>query len=212
MKNNFSITLIFTIVVFIHGCKKADDNKVTDIDGNVYNTVTIGSQVWMAENLKTTKYSNGEIIGTTTPVTRSVSVEAEPKYQWASGGIESNIVSYGRLYTWYAATDSRNVCPLGWHVPSDADWGTLNMVIGGESNSLQTLKGKGFTIQFGGWRLDNVFIDFSIWGSWWSTTIENTLPGSVDQAYCRVAGNNGSILSRSYRYKKSGLSIRCLKD
>ena len=94
---------------------------VTDIDGNVYHTVTIGTQVWMVENLKTTKYRNGVAIGTTTPATLSILSESLPtKYQWAYGGNESNVAIYGRLYTWYTVTDSRNIAPTGWHVSTDA--------------------------------------------------------------------------------------------
>jgi uncharacterized protein (TIGR02145 family) len=79
----------------------------------------------MAENLKTTKYQTGVLIGTTTPATLDISGESAPTYQWAYAGNEGNVATYGRLYTWYAVTDSRNVCPTGWHVPTDAEWTTL---------------------------------------------------------------------------------------
>lgn len=95
---------------------------VTDIDGNVYHTVTIGTQTWMVENLKTTRYRNGDVIGTTTA---SIPNDATSKYQWAYGNNEANVAKYGRLYTWYAATDTRNIAPAGWHVPTDAEWTTL---------------------------------------------------------------------------------------
>jgi uncharacterized protein (TIGR02145 family) len=115
------------LIIFTKSCKKDDNNPVpmTDPDGNVYTSVTIGTQVWMVENLKTTKYRNGDLIGTTNPATLDISTEPTPKYQWAYEGNESNVVTYGRLYTWYAATDPRNVCPTGWHVPSDVEWTTL---------------------------------------------------------------------------------------
>ncbi|MCJ7802706.1 MAG: fibrobacter succinogenes major paralogous domain-containing protein, partial [Candidatus Marinimicrobia bacterium] len=98
---------------------------VTDIDGNNYTGVTIGSQVWMVENLKTTRYRNGDLIGTTILATLNISTENTPKYQWAYGGNEDNVATYGRLYTWYAVTDSRNICPTGWIVPADTDWTIL---------------------------------------------------------------------------------------
>jgi uncharacterized protein (TIGR02145 family) len=98
---------------------------VTDVEGNSYNNKTLGSQVWMMENLKTSKYRNGDPIGTTpTPLT-DITGESAPKYQWAYDGDESNVPGYGRLYTWFVVTDSRNVCPTGWHVPSDSEWTTL---------------------------------------------------------------------------------------
>jgi len=105
--------------------RQSTEETVTDIDGNVYYTVTIGTQTWMFENLKTTKYRNGEAIGTTTPATKDISGESAPKYQWAYNGDEGNASKYGRLYTWYAVNDSRNIAPAGWHVPTDAEWTTL---------------------------------------------------------------------------------------
>ena len=124
---------------------KTYTGTVPDIDGNVYNTVTIGTQVWMAENLKTTKYRNGDLIGTTTPATLDISGESYTKYQWAYDGNESNVATYGRLYTWYAVTDTRNVCPTGWHVPTDAEWTTLTTFLGGESVAGGKLKETGTT-------------------------------------------------------------------
>ncbi len=102
------------------------NTKISDVDGSSYNTVTIGTQVWMAENLKTTKYRDGSLIGTTPDPATDISAETAPKYQWAYGGNETNVVTYGRLYTYYAVTDARGVCPTGWHVPSDAEWTTLH--------------------------------------------------------------------------------------
>lgn len=91
---------------------------ISDIEGNIYKTVKIGDQIWMAENLKTTKYRNGDLIATTSPYNEDIQKETDPKYQWAYDGVESNVTTFGRLYTWYAVTDSRNVCPTGWHMPS----------------------------------------------------------------------------------------------
>ena len=94
----------------------------TDGEGNNYPVVQIGTQIWMAENLKTTKYLNGDLIGTTSPANKSIWGEIAPTYQWAYEGNESNVAIYGRLYTWYAIKDSRNVCPTGWHVPTGVEW------------------------------------------------------------------------------------------
>ena len=115
------------VIILTNSCNKDDNNPVsiTDKDGNVYTSVTIGTQVWLVENLKTTKYRNGDLIGTTTPSTLDITAETTPKYQWAYDGNESNAATYGRLYTWYAVTDIRNLCPTGWHVPSDVEWTTL---------------------------------------------------------------------------------------
>jgi uncharacterized protein (TIGR02145 family) len=67
----------------------------------------------LRENLKTTGYNNGDLIGTTSPVTLDISEEFRPKYQWAYEGIEANVADYGRLYTWFAASDKRGICPEG---------------------------------------------------------------------------------------------------
>jgi uncharacterized protein (TIGR02145 family) len=107
---------------------KTYSGTVTDIDGNIYYTVTIGTQVWMAENLKTTKYYNGDLIGTTTPATKDIVNEiysgSTAKYQWAYDGNESNVATYGRLYTW-STVNTGALCPQGWHVPTDVEWTTL---------------------------------------------------------------------------------------
>jgi uncharacterized protein (TIGR02145 family) len=116
---------ILTITFFCVGLTKCQPHSVKDIDGNAYRTVTIGPQVWTVENLKTTRYRNGELIGTTTPATLVIEGESIPKYQWAYGGNERNVATHGRLYTSYVATDSRKICPMGWHVPTDAEWTTL---------------------------------------------------------------------------------------
>jgi uncharacterized protein (TIGR02145 family) len=98
---------------------------VSDVEGNIYKTIKIGDQWWMAENLKATKYLNGDLIGTTTPATLDIGSENTPKYQWAYDGDEDNVNTYGRLYTHYAVSDNRAVCPVGWHIPSNSEWTTL---------------------------------------------------------------------------------------
>ena len=94
------------LIIFNNSCKKANDSpveklssdNVIDKDGNIYNTVTIGTQIWLTENLKTTKFINGDAVPTTT---LDISLEAVPKYQWVYGDDSANLAAYGRLYTWY---------------------------------------------------------------------------------------------------------------
>jgi uncharacterized protein (TIGR02145 family) len=121
----YKIEILFAITLFCIGLTEPKAQTVKDIDGNIYKTVTIGTQVWIVENLKTTKYSNGDSIGTTTPATLDITTEKIPKYQWSYDGDERNVATYGRLYTWYAASDNRNLCPTGWHLPTDSEWTTL---------------------------------------------------------------------------------------
>jgi uncharacterized protein (TIGR02145 family) len=95
---------------------------ISDRDGNFYKTVSIGSQAWMAENLKTSKYNNGDPI-----LTKAGDVTTETTgYQWIYNDNAGNeVATYGRLYNYFAVTDLRGVCPIGWRVPTDGDFTTL---------------------------------------------------------------------------------------
>ena len=203
---------------------KTQFGVVTDNDGNTYLTVKIDNQVWMGENLKTTKYSNGNLIGTTIPSTLNTSAETTPKYQWSYDGNESNVATYGRLYTWYAATDSRGICPTGWHLPSDAEWTTLATFLGGESVAGGKLKESGnfhwnspnsgatnlsgFTALPGGYRFPNgTFSDIGDFGQWWSST-EGDMNGTLGR---RMYYYDRSVYRSNY-YKTCGFSVRCIKD
>jgi uncharacterized protein (TIGR02145 family) len=197
---------------------------INDVDGNVYQTVTIGTQVWMAENLKTTKYRNGDLIGTTTPATLDISAEATPKYQWAYEGSESNANTYGRLYTWYAVTDTRNVCPVGWHMSTDAEWTTLITYLGDDGVAGGKLKetgtthwqspnegasnSSGFTALPSGFRnFDGRFYSIGGHGYLWSSSEYST-----SSAYYRELFYNYFDISRRYFNKANGFSVRCLRD
>jgi uncharacterized protein (TIGR02145 family) len=103
-------------------CDTEEDSGIKDGDGNTYSSIRIGAQEWLTENLRTTRYSNGDLIGTTNPSDHNLYNESTPKYQWAYAGQDSNASVYGRLYTWYTAMDTRNVCPAGWHVPTESEW------------------------------------------------------------------------------------------
>ena len=196
-----------------------------DIDGNIYTIVKIGTQTWMVENLKTTRYRNGDPIGTTTPATLDISAESTPKYHWAYAGYESNVSTYGRLYTWYAATDSRGICPVGWHLPTESEWTTLTTFLGGGSIAGGKLKetgtshwlspntgasnSSGFVALPGGHRINTgTFSDISGNGRWWSST-----ELSVDNAWhWHMSSNAITALSSSFGSKAYGYSVRCVKD
>jgi uncharacterized protein (TIGR02145 family) len=213
---------------------------VTDIDGNIYNAVTIGTQTWMAENLKTTKYQNGDLIGTTTPASLNIQSENTPKYQWAQDGNESNVATYGRLYTWYAITDSRNVCPTGWHISTDAEWTTLTNYL---ENNGYGYEGSGSDIAksiaaTSGWDT----YSYSLAGTIGDDQASNNssgftaLPGGIrdnfgsflgmgyeshwwsstevntNDAWCWFVYNDDKYVERLDIYKIGGFSVRCLKD
>jgi uncharacterized protein (TIGR02145 family) len=121
------------------GCKK-DDNLVygtmTDQEGNVYKTIIIGAQTWMAENLRTTTYRNGEPI---------IKVIYSKSYWQQDGGYldSENIPIFGRLYTWGVISNSNNISPTGWHVPTDKEWTSLITFLGGEEVAGKKMKEKG---------------------------------------------------------------------
>ena len=115
---------------------------ISDIDGNIYNTITIGTQIWTKENLKTTRFSNGDSIATTA---LPINNDSTSIFQWAYNQDSLNIPVYGRLFTWYAVTDSRNVCPTGWHVPSEAEWLSLANFLGGDTIAGDKMKETGTT-------------------------------------------------------------------
>jgi len=155
MKNLFPI-IASLFLILACCCKKVDDIKtgrstavfnpaktygtVKDIDGNVYKTITLGTQTWMAENLRTTHYQNGDSIpnvkGATDPsLWGNLTTGAYCAYN-NTGNLDS-IATFGLLYNGYAVTDSRNIAPAGWHVPTDADWDALEtFVAAGDAETL----------------------------------------------------------------------------
>ncbi len=196
-------------------------DAITDVEGNYYNIVTIGSQVWMAENLKTTLYNDGSNIPN---VTDNViwDVLTSPAYAWYGNNIVNKQV-YGALYNWYAV-ETGKLCPVGWHVPTDAQLTKLTNYVGGESVAGGKLKEigtthwnspnegatdeYGFTAFPGGARLLNgVFYSIGDLGSWWSSI--DTLS---TYAWHRFVWNNNIRFSRIYDSKTDGFSVRCLKD
>ena len=202
--------------------------SVSDIDGNTYKTIQIGTQTWMAENLKTTKFNDSSSIdGVLDDILWWYL--ARPAYCWY-GNNANNMAIYGALYNWYSidaeTNRHKNICPAGWHVPTDTEWTTLTDHLGGYSIAGGALKetGKlhwitpnfgatnesGFTALPGGYRdyngkFNSYGIGFS--GYWWSS------PDS----------NNSGVLFRQLFYyyssvhivegaKNDGFSVRCIMD
>jgi uncharacterized protein (TIGR02145 family) len=223
MKNIISISGLILSIILIQSCKKETDDVIKDIDGNVYNSVTIGTQVWMTENLKVTRYRNGDLIRTTTPATLDVTAEIAPKYQWAYDGNESKVETYGRLYTWYAVSDSRNLCPTGWHVPAFDEWKTLRDFLGGENIAGGKLKESGtshwaspnegasnetgFTARPGGEKYIERFEGMGVVSRMWSSTVES----NTSKPYFLQMDFGYSYLYWDFEDKIS-ISVRCLKD
>ena len=237
--------IVIVLVIFTNSCENDDDKSnsniltVTDKDGNIYNTVTIGTQVWMAENLKTTKYNDGTEIPLVTD-NKAWDDLTTSGYCW----YENNQVTYGNygaLYNWYTVNTGK-LCPTGWHVPTDAEWTTLeNYLIANGYNYNDTTSGN--------------FIAKSLAAAknWNSSTrtgcVGNTdypdkrnvtgftaLPSgyreydgtfyaygnfgswwssdahSPDLAWERSIGNDFNNVFKTGSFKDNGASVRCLKD
>jgi uncharacterized protein (TIGR02145 family) len=208
-------------------------STVSDIDGNIYQTVTIGTQVWMAENLKVTHYRNGAPIPNVTDggTWSGLTTGAYCNYNNDVG----YVATYGQLYNWYAVADIRNLAPAGWHVPTDAEWKELEMYLGmsqaqadavgyrgtdeggklkeaGTTHWLPPNTGatneSGFTALPGGYRYIDGSFGYGVGATalFWSSTEFNS---SV--AWYRYL-NSGSQVYRNYPNKQAGFSVRCVKD
>lgn len=215
--------LAFAMLAFlISGCKKDDkESVITDIDGNNYHSVVIGNQTWMTENLKTTKYRDGSSIANITD-----SGEWE-NYEFGAycnyDNVEMNGEGYGRLYNWTAA-NSGVLAPIGWHVPTKAEWDTLIDYLGGADVAGEKLKAivnswsdsyfdpslrSGFNAYPGGLRGSNAgtfdFINMQAW--WWTATEEGTYNAWSTSVY-----NYTPVIRVDYMFKNLGFSVRCIKD
>ncbi len=204
----------------------------TDADGYVYKTVVIGNQEWFVENLRTSKYNDG------TPIPN---ITSNDEWSTLSTGAwcyydnnESYNVKYGKLYNWYAVSPTKNgnknVCPTGWHVPSDLEWTVLTDYLGGQSvagikmkevgtknwNSPNTgaTNESGFTGLPGGVRYGNgSYYAIGYYGYWWSSTeIKTSYARSHDLARSRDLDYNNVSAVNSNFYKDYGFSVRCLRD
>ena len=220
-----SLIIIAFTIILENSCKKGEDDIIKDVDGNVYTSVIIGTQEWMVENLKTTRFSNGDVIETTHPSRLDISAEVSPLYQWAPDDNESNISTYGRLYTGYVAIDSRNVCPTGWHVPTDDEWMILSEFLGGSAIAGGKLKEAGTThwaapntgatnetgfssLPSGG--RPNSFCCLGNYGNYWCSYLGGS--GAWVYGLLWEMSYSGSWTGHESNPLDSGWSIRCLKD
>jgi len=218
MKKSF---LVLTILLLQQSILKAQ-TTVTDIDGNVYHTVTIGTQVWMVENLKTTHYRDGVAIPNVTDNTAWSDLTTGAYCDYDNKPSNSN--TYGRLYNWYAATNGHNICPKGWHVASDAEWATLANYLGDTNVSGGKLKETGIihwqspnigatnvtgfsALPAGTRQTYTMFDGIGFFCQCWSST-----PNGSDVAWLRLLVRNNSRIYRESTYQTDGNSIRCIRD
>jgi len=194
---------------------------VDDIEGNSYRTVTIGNQVWMAENLKTTRFNDGTEIPLVSGNTEWKSLNT-PGYCWYNNDEAANKPVYGALYNWYAVASGK-LCPAGWRIPSYDQWKTLTTFLGGEYLAGDKLKEEGsehwkhfndkstnesgFTALPGGSRIDGSYVLIGEMGAWWAST-----SFSEEEAYLRELDDFVTEVLSGYLNKKYGFSVRCIKN
>jgi uncharacterized protein (TIGR02145 family) len=204
-------------------------STIKDIDNNVYNVVTIGFQCWTKENMKVSKYSNGDEIPIIINGVTWASLTSGSR-SWYLNDSVTYENPYGNLYNWYASSDSRGICPTGWHVPTDSEWITLTDYLGGEGvaggkmkatgnayeeGNIGATNSSGFTGYGGGWRegtqepgyFDGQFDRIKLEGRFWSSSSY-----SNQWAWSQKLNYNNQIINRGPEKKGRGFSVRCLRN
>jgi len=234
-----SFTGMGLLLMLTNGCMKTEDPNMTltdaaaDADGNVYTSVTIGTQVWIVENLKTTKYNDTTAIPRVNDNTAWVNLST-PGYCWYNNDI-SNKDGYGALYNWYAVNTGK-LCPTGWHVPSDEDWKIMERnlgmnnsdadatgwrysgLVGGKLKESGTMhwmmpsvgatNTSGFSSRPGGDRESDLgFVNFGNYCYFWLSTEDGN-----SRAWFRRLNNDNAGVHRSSSRDAVGYSVRCLKN
>ena len=200
---------------------------VTDVDGNIYNTVQIGNQCWTQSNLKTTRYRNGDTISAGLIDSLWANTTSGAYAIYNNEPVNDGL--YGKLYNNYSVTDSRGLCPIGWHVPSEGEWDALVGHVGGYFVAGGSLKSMATQPTLGGWTLPNIgatnssgftalpggvrshigeFYAMFNSGCWWSLTPSSIWPSS----FVISIGSHSGGASWGYNSKECGFSVRCLKN
>lgn len=208
-------------------------SPITDEDGNSYITVYIGTQKWMGENLKTTKYNDGTEIPFVSGNSNWGNLTTGAWTYYNNLDVKNN-PQYGKLYNWYSVSTTtngnKNVCPIGWHIPSHSEWLILIKYLGGSTVAGGKMKEVGtnyftggkwkdpnsqatntslFTGIPGGARIsDGSYVSFYTHGFWWSSTVENNPDSAI---HCDLIWDSGNAII-SAGNKKNGFSVRCLED
>jgi len=226
MKNAKNIRgLIFILVVMVFAriniASAQTVSTLQDQDGNIYKTIRIGNQVWMAENLRTTKYIDGTPIPIVSDKSAWIALST-PAYCWYNNDtIYRN--KFGALYNGYAI-NSEKLCPSGWHISTDAEWTAMIELLGGENVAGGKMKEaglknwmspntgatneSGFTSLPGGTRYGNgLFFSVNSAGSWWCLNKSNSLNG-----WYRSMNYASKTVTRNFIDLTNGFSVRCVKD
>ena len=221
LKNLLSSFLISFLIV---GCSKSNNSGSS---AAISSTVTICNQIWMTKNLDVDHYRNGEVIPQVTDSAQWVNLTTGAWCYYNNDAANGSI--YGKLYNWYAVNDARGLSPSGYHIPTDAEWTSLENCLGGSSIAGGALKeagvmhwnspntgatagatnSSGFTALPGGDR-GSSFIKLGIRGNWWESYVESGYP--QPDSWVRYLFYDYSDMDRGKSWKKSGLSVRCVKD
>jgi len=210
---------------------------MTDIDGNVYQTITLGTQTWMLENLRVTRYRNGDIVQQVADPTewRNLKLGTDRGGWCHYNNDPGNDATYGKLYNWYAATDARNIAPVGWRVPTKADWDILQDYLGDNSTVTHTIPYIGRKLKEAGldhWSAPNPadnlsgftalpagrraetggFYGFSGKGYFWSASLQGGYA-----FYRELSWDSESVIFQIYspnwdQWRSYGLSVRLVKE
>ena len=243
MRNNLFFLFLFTW--FLSACTKDEDNNendrvnpgtVKDASDNIYRTVKIGKQVWMAENLRTTKYRDGSNITLQTDdvlwenydYINNINTRIPMMCWYQNDQTTYSDNKFGALYNWYVISASTNgnkqICPNGWHVPTDDEWGTLINYLGGEMVAGGRMKSTGTqywqtqnttpadTVGFaglpGGYRGQNgKFYNLGIEANWWSSSSQ-----WPEKSWRFSLDDYGSYINRGTGGNGNGFSVRCIMD
>lgn len=247
MKNKLCFIQLFLIglfVVFTNSCNKEETDKpqgdggissvvfnsnlnygiMSDQNGNTYKTIVIGTQTWMAENLRTTNYRNGDPIPNVTNATIWPPLTTGAYGNYENTTDKDKIATYGRLYNWFAVADSRKLAPAGWHIPTDEEWTTLTSFLGGESVAGGKMKEigtthwttpntgstneSGFSATPTGFRMfDGSFHNLGNHGGYWSITQRHESSAWNRNLYNSDANCQGIVNPKNF-----GFAVRLVKD
>ncbi|MGE5457941.1 MAG: FISUMP domain-containing protein, partial [Methanococcaceae archaeon] len=210
---------------------KGESGTITDIEGNIYSTIEIGAQIWMTENLRTTKYSDGSSIPNVTD-DDTWGAQTSGSFCWYNNDISNKNV-YGGLYNHFAVTDLRHLCPTGWHIPSSEEWKNMSSYIEGsnwwsiippvtngeklretgtvhwDAPNSGASNTSGFTAVPGGFRTsDGYFVGKGMVGEYWFDFSYSDDPYDLSQIFSVSQG----LLQMPYAYNIDGHSVRCISD
>jgi len=197
---------------------------VTDIDENIYKTIKIGDQLWMAENMRVTHYQNGNEIPNIKDSTQWANQTEGAYCNYNNTENLDTIATFGRLYNWYTTQDTRGLAPKGWRVANSVDWLILIEFLGGDTIASKHLKesgtlhwsgpnnadnSSGFTALPGGWRYKNeIFGYIELYSDMWTSSLysETTAP------FLFLTTWNDNLVYKGFNFKVNGYSIRCIKE